>query len=408
MQEVWNRALRACAYLLLALASGMLTLVMVPFTLVAALTIPLGGVGLLLLPRWLRLVAGWADWHRRHGARLLGVDVPDLPRSSDQGVRALFSEPATLRVLLWMPVFALVSILFGLLALMGPGMVVNTVQMLLWWVFPADHPPAQYGFPIDGWGIALSVSAVQLVVGAVVTGWILPPLAKVHARMCVRLLAPSELEEREMLASRVDELQRTRAGVVDAHGAELRRIERDLHDGTQARLVAIAMQLGVAKEAASDPSVATLLEQAHAGTEEAMTELRDVIRGIYPPILADRGLPGALTALAGRTTLPVRLDITEPGKLPVAVETAAYYAVTESVTNAVRHSGAGSVSVRLVKEGDLLKVEITDDGRGGVDETAGSGVQGLRRRVAALDGSVSVHSPEGGPTVIGVELPCGS
>lgn len=405
MRDVWGRGLRACGYLLLALVSGLLTMVLAPFTLAVALTISVGGVGLVLLPRWLRLVARLADWHRARAARLLGVEAPPLSLPSDQAFLTVMRAPATLRLLLWMPLFAVVSTVFGCVALISPGMVVNTLQTLFWWAFPAEHPPMQYGFPVDDWGLALGVSAVQLVVFAAVTLWVLPPLAGLHARMCVRLLSPSE---RELLATRVDELQRTRSGVVDAHGAELRRIERDLHDGTQARLVAIAMQLGVAKEAASDPTVATLLEQAHAGTEEAMTELRDVIRGIYPPILADRGLPGALTALAGRTTLPVRLDVTDPGTLPVAVETAAYYAVTESVTNAVRHSGADVISVRLLREDDLLKVEITDNGRGGADETAGSGIQGLRRRAAALDGSVSVHSPEGGPTVIGVELPCGS
>ncbi|WP_026116554.1 sensor histidine kinase [Nocardiopsis valliformis] len=417
MRDVWGRALRACGYLLLALGAGMLTLLVLPFTLVVALTIPVSGVGLFVFPRWLRLVARWADWNRGRAARLLRVEVPELSLPAEQSVLALLRRPAMLRLLLWTPVFALVSMVFGLLGLLGPGMMLNPAQMLMWWAFPPDLQPMQFGLPIDGWGIALGVAAVQLVAGTVITVWVVPPAARLHARLCVRLLAPSERERREELATRVDELQRTRAGVVDAHGAELRRIERDLHDGTQARLVAIAMQLGVAKEAVADPTVAALLEQAHTGTEEAMSELRDVIRGIYPPILADRGLPGALAALAGRTTLPVRLDVTDPGTLPVAVETAAYYAVTESVTNAVRHSGADSVTVRLSREGmtgaegkqgDLLALTVTDDGRGGVDETAGSGIQGLRRRVAALDGRVSVHSPEGGPTVIGVELPCGS
>ena len=217
-----------------------------------------------------------------------------------------------------------------------------------------------------------------------------------------------EPSEAETLAVQVDELQRTRADVVDTHGAELRRIERDLHDGTQARLVAIAMQLGLAQEGEADPHIAELIERAHRGTEEAMVELRDVIRGIHPPILADRGLPGALTALAGRTTLPVRLDVTDPGELPVAVETAVYYAVTEAVTNAVRHSGATSISICLTREDGTLRAEVFDDGHGGADEEAGSGIQGVRRRVAALDGDVSVVSPAGGPTVIGMVLPCGS
>ncbi|PWV52733.1 sensor histidine kinase [Nocardiopsis sp. L17-MgMaSL7] len=405
MRKVWDRPLRACGRLLAALVFGMLTLVMAPLTLVVALALPFSGVGTFLASRWVRLVTRWADWNRLRAARWLGVDVPDLPRPPDHGFRALVGAPATHRVLLWMPLFSVVSILLGCLALIGPGMLVNTVDSLLWWAYPAGFQPEQLGYPVTGWGVALPTAALQFAVGLAILRWATVPMCDAHARMCVRSLAPSE---QEVLAHRVDELQRTRAGVVDAHGAELRRIERDLHDGTQARLVAIAMQLGVAKEAASDPAVAALLEQAHTGTEEAMTELRDVIRGIYPPILADRGLPGALTALAGRTTLPVRLDVTDPGTLPVAVETAAYYAVTESVTNAVRHSGAETISVRLAREDDLLRVEVSDDGHGGVDESAGSGVRGLRRRAAALDGNVTVHSPAGGPTTLRVELPCGS
>ncbi|GAB3747066.1 sensor histidine kinase [Nocardiopsis nanhaiensis] len=405
MLDVWQRALRTTGYLLLALLSGNLTLVMLPVTLVVALTTAFGGLGLILLPLWLRQVVRWADWHRGRAARLLGVEIPDLPESSERGIAMLWRDPATRRTLLWMPLFTLVSIVFGLLALLGPGMLFNTLLSLLWWVFPEGVHQEPFGVPVDGWGIALGTAAVQLVIGVVIAAAVAPPLATVHARLCVRVLAPSE---KELLAHRVDELQRTRAGVVDAHGAELRRIERDLHDGTQARLVAIAMQLGVAKEAQSDPQVAALLERAHEGTEEAMAELRDVIRGIYPPILADRGLPGALSALAGRTTLPVRLDVAVPGSLPVAVETAAYYAATEAVTNAVRHSGADTVSVRVTREEDRLHLEVSDDGRGGVDENAGSGIQGLRRRTAALDGQVSVDSPTGGPTVIRVELPCES
>ena len=282
---------------------------------------------------------------------------------------------------------------------------VNIVQNLMWWLLPAGKYPQPYGVVIDGWPLALGSSALQLLLAVLLVPTILAPVARVHARTCLRLLEPSEAET---LAVQVDELQRTRADVVDTHGAELRRIERDLHDGTQARLVAIAMQLGLAQEGETDPHIAELIERAHRGTEEAMVELRDVIRGIHPPILADRGLPGALTALAGRTTLPVRLDVTDPGELPVAVETAVYYAVTEAVTNAVRHSGATSISICLTREDGTLRAEVFDDGHGGADEDAGSGIQGVRRRVAALDGDVSVVSPAGGPTVIGMVLPCGS
>ncbi|MBR8740392.1 sensor histidine kinase [Nocardiopsis sp. MG754419] len=404
MRDVWGRALRACGYLLFAGAVGLAGLVLLPLSAVVVLMIAVGGVGLLLLPRWSELVAALADHERRRAARHLGEEVPELPARSSLEWRVMWRDPTVRRVHLWLPVHTVVSVVGGLVAVVLPGMLINTVQALLWWAFPVDMRPMPYEFTIDGWAVALWTVAGQLVVFGLVL-LVLPTLARAHARLCLRLLAPSEAE---LLAARVDELRRTRADVVDTHGAELRRIERDLHDGTQARLVAIAMQLGVAKESVSDPQVAALLERAHEGTEEAMSELREVIRGVYPPILADRGLPGALTALAARTTVPVRLDVADPGELPVAVETAAYYVVTEAVANAVRHGGAENVSVHLSRGDGTLRVRVTDDGRGGVDETAGSGVRGLRRRVAALDGRVSVDSPVGGPTVIGAELPCGS
>lgn len=380
-------------------------MVMLPLTLGVLLTVPVVGVGLWSFPRWVGVLRAWSEVQRRWSARLIGEPVQEAPAPETDGFRQVWSARGNRRVLLWLPAFSGLSLLCGLVGVFVLSLVVNIVQNLLWWSLPPGAYPAPYGIVIDGWPLALGSSAVQLLLAVLLVPVVLAPTARFHARVCLDLLEPSESE---LLTARVDELRRTRANVVDAHGAELRRIERDLHDGTQARLVAIAMQLGVAKEGEADPRIAELIEQAHRGTEEAMAELRDVIRGIHPPILADRGLPGALAALAGRTTLPVHMDVADPGELPVAVETAAYYAVTEAVTNAARHSGATSVSIRLAREDGMLRAEVSDDGHGGVDEAAGSGLQGLRRRVAALDGGVSVVSPPGGPTVIGVELPCGS
>ena len=405
MRERWRTGLRAGGYLIIVLLSGMVSLIMLPLTLVVLLTVPIGGLGLWLFPRWVGTLRDWSGVQRRWSARLLGEPVREVPVPDMDDFRQVWGAKVNRRVMLWLPAFTALSLLCGLMGVFVLSLVMNIVQNLMWWVLPAGTYPEPYGIVIDDWPIALGSSAVQLLLAVLLVPTLLAPTARFHAGVCLHLLEPSEAE---LLAVRVDELQRTRANVVDTHGSELRRIERDLHDGTQARLVAIAMQLGVAKEGESDPRIAELLERAHRGTEEAMAELRDVIRGIYPPILADRGLSGALAALAGRTTLPVRLDVADPGELPVAVETAAYYAVTEAVTNAARHSGATSVSVRLAREGGTLRAEVSDDGRGGVDEDAGSGIQGLRRRVAALDGHVSVVSPAGGPTVIGVELPCGS
>lgn len=405
MRYAWGRAWRACGYLLLAGASGLATLVMMPLGVAVVLLIVVGGVGLLLLPRCLVLSVRWTDLHRRRAARFLGEEVPELPVPAATYLREMWREPSVRRSLRWMPVFTLVSVVLGMLAVFLPGMVLNTVQTLMWWALPVALRPEPYGIAIDGWGIALVTVAGQVLSFVVLALWVVPASARAHARLCLRLSAPTEAE---LLTERVDRLSRTRAEVVDSHGAELRRIERDLHDGTQARLVAIAMQLGVAREAVSDPAVAALLERAHQGAEEAMTELREVIRGVYPPILADRGLVGALTALAARSAVPVRLDLDDPGELPVSVETAAYYVVTEAVSNASRHADAETISVALSRSPGLLRVEVHDDGRGGADENSGSGLPGLRRRVAALDGRVSVHSPTGGPTVIEAELPCAS
>ena len=405
MRERWRTGLRAGWYLVITLLSGMVSLVMLPLTLVVLLTVPIGGLGLWLLPRWLKVLHEWSRVQRRRSARWLGKTVQEVPGPGTDDFRRLWKERAGRRIVLWLPSFSALGLLLGLVGVFPLSLLVNTVQNLMWWLLPAGKYPQPYGVVIDGWPLALGSSALQLLLAVLLVPTILAPVARVHARTCLHLLEPSEAET---LAVQVDELQRTRADVVDTHGAELRRIERDLHDGTQARLVAIAMQLGLAQEGEADPHIAELIERAHRGTEEAMVELRDVIRGIHPPILADRGLPGALTALAGRTTLPVRLDVTDPGELPVAVETAVYYAVTEAVTNAVRHSGATSISICLTREDGTLRAEVFDDGHGGADEDAGSGIQGVRRRVAALDGDVSVVSPAGGPTVIGMVLPCGS
>lgn len=406
MRDVWERARRACGYLLVGLGAGMLSMVMLPFTAAVALTVVVAGLGYFALPQWLGVVRTWADLHHGRAARLLGLPADRGPAPDRSRFANLLKAPSTRRDLVWLVLFPLSSVPAGLVALLTTGLAVSSVLLPFWWALPADQELQAFGVPVTDWGTALTGIAAQLGASAALGGLVLSPLARAHARVNFRLLAPSEAE---LLAGRVDELTRTRADVVDAHGAELRRIERDLHDGTQARLVSIAMQLGVAEEAVQgDPRVVALLRDAHAGTEEAMEELRDVIRGIYPPILADRGLVGALRALAARTTVPTRLDAGELGALPVAAETAAYFVVTEAVTNAVRHGRAGAITVRLSREGGVLRVAVHDDGVGGVDESRGSGVVGIRRRVAALDGTVRVAGPVGGPTEVEVELPCAS
>ncbi|MDX6315991.1 MAG: hypothetical protein QOF44_5455, partial [Streptomyces sp.] len=243
-------------------------------------------------------------------------------------------------------------------------------------------------------------------------------LADFDAAWSTALLKPSP---KARFAERVEELTETRAGVIAAHDAELRRIEQDLHDGTQARLASLSLRIGMAKRAYErDPEGARkLLDDAQDQAEEALTELRHVVRGIHPPILTDRGLAGAVRALAASSALEVTVRVhgLEDGpRAPAAVEAAAYFVVAEALTNAAKHSGAERAEVRLARTLGGLAVSVRDEGRGGAGgttlgeapggEAGGSGLLGMRRRVAALDGTLLLTSPVGGPTVIDVELPC--
>ncbi|NLT53372.1 MAG: sensor histidine kinase, partial [Actinomycetales bacterium] len=237
----------------------------------------------------------------------------------------------------------------------------------------------------------------------VVTPW----LAEVQARTAATLLGPPASHR---LTARVAELTRSRAEALDAHGAELRRIERDLHDGAQARMVSVALLLGVAERRWDDDpaAVPALVRQAREGAEGALVELRALVRGMYPPILADRGLGGAIGALAAAAPVPVTVNVAAVGRLPAAVEAAAYLTVAEALTNIARHSRAGRASVVLRRERGVLVIGVDDDGVGGADESRGTGLLGIRRRIAAFDGRVALNSPPGGPTTLRVELPCAS
>ncbi|WP_235994776.1 sensor histidine kinase [Nonomuraea montanisoli] len=370
-----DRAFSGSAYLLGTLATAVGTVLALP---------------VLLAPTAAR---DWAAWHRRRAGRLLGVPAD--------------GRPGGRRALAWALAHVAVGFPLGLAALLCLGnILVAAVAMPLWWAFPAGERPTLFvEVQVGDWGTALVGGSLQIAVLGAAARWVLPALARLHARLSLALLAPSA---RERLTERVDVLTRSRVGVVDAHGAELRRIERDLHDGTQARLVTIAMQLGMARESlADDPdTVAVLLRQAHETAEEAMVELRTVLQTIYPPILADRGLDGALTALAARSSVPVRIELAELGALPAAVEAVAYYVIAEALTNVTKHAAATRVALRIERADDVLSIEVTDDGRGGADETRGTGISGIRRRVAALDGAVRLDSPPGGPTTLAVRIPC--
>jgi signal transduction histidine kinase len=215
-------------------------------------------------------------------------------------------------------------------------------------------------------------------------------------------------EREAALSARVDQLARTRRGALDVQAAELRRIERDLHDGAQARLVALTIQLGMAEDRIADqPEVAELFRRARAEAGAAIAELRDLARGIAPPVLADRGLEAAVQALAKRAAIPVEVDATVPERPLPVIETAAYFVVAEALTNVAKHARGARARVTVARHGERLVATVSDDGPGGADP-AGGGLTGLRHRVEALDGTLAVTSPPGGGTTIRAELPCAS
>ncbi len=285
-----------------------------------------------------------------------------------------------------------------------------------WFVLLGERPPWVDVFPsraLAGYvGVGGAVEVYLICVWAVTGGgyfWPVWPLLVMAAAggawaAASWLSSPGEDE----LTRRIDTLETTRAGAIDEQESELRRIERDLHDGAQARLVALGMSLGMAEHTlAEDPQRAgELLAEARIGAEEALKELRDLARGIHPPVLSDRGLEAAIGALVSSTPLPVSVSVALAGRLPPVVESTAYFVVAESLANAGKYADAAQVTIVVRQQDDRLELEISDDGRGGADPEGG-GLRGLRRRVEALDGHLDVFSPPGGPTWIHAELPCG-
>ncbi|MFF8687719.1 sensor histidine kinase [Streptomyces sp. NPDC015232] len=275
---------------------------------------------------------------------------------------------------------------------------------LWWWALPPHVVLSPAFFDVRDWPTAL-LTPVAAVPHLALLLSLAPPTALLHARIAAGRPAPGG---RARLAHRLAEVTTSRAEALEAHAAELRRIERALHDSTQNRLVAVRLHLGILERLMeSDPAKAReVITVTQAAAEEALAELRNVVRSIYPPVLADRGLAGAVSALVLRCPLPCELEVAELTRAPAALEVAAYHVVAEALTNAVKHSGATGVRVALGTEGQTLYVTVTDDGRGGADESRGSGLAGIRGRVAAFDGTTEVSSPPGGPTTIRVELPC--
>jgi len=413
LKNLWGlRTWLSLAYVVLGLPFGILTftVTVVGLSLGVGL-IPLFLIGLVVLWVTVLLVRGMAVMERARAALFFDVDLPGRPRelvgegsALRRGWRRLTSRGT------WK------EIAYCLL-LLPVGTVFFSLVVTLWSVALAGVLLPAYGYALPGGEVAswlhwsssaevwtgFAVGVLALLAAPAATRG----LADVELAMVRALLTPSGAE---LLTAKVSSLTESRARVVDAADAERRRIERDLHDGTQQHLVSLAMNLGMAKEKLdSDPEAARqLVADAHQQAKDSITELRNVIRGVYPAVLTDRGLDAALSALAARSPVPVRLQVDLPRRPNPTAEAIAYFVVSESLTNVARHSGARSATVYVEQSGDRLKLAIVDDGRGGAVEVAGSGLTGLRDRVAAVNGRFTLTSPPGGGTTIAVEVPCES
>ncbi|TCN38240.1 signal transduction histidine kinase [Kribbella orskensis] len=370
-------------------------------------------VGIPMLLVFVPCTRWFANCHRTLLASFTGTPIqrpykkPPMPGVL-MWLRTTLSDPATWRDIAWLLVNAVIGFTLTLLsAVLFLASVFYLIYPFLVWV----TPDGVFDEPFGGL-FTLNVATAFLMVPFGLLAFLIwtgagERLLKADAYLAQSLLGPTENAK---LAIRVRELAESRAETVDTQAAELRRIERDLHDGAQARLAALSMNLGMAEEMVNrDPAqAAALLTEARESASTALSELRDLVRGIHPPVLADRGLEGAVKALA--MSLPFKVDVTIdlPGRPPAPVESAAYFAVAEALANVLKHAAATTAWVQLSHEKERLHILVGDDGVGGATVRPGGGLYGIERRLAAFDGTLTVASPTGGPTTVIMELPCES
>ena len=395
------------------------------------------GIGLVLLPPALVVLRKAADGARRRAAQWSGVEIeqpyrpipPEVAEATGlSGVTgrlmAQLSDPQTWRDIAWslldgiigvtIAAFAATMVIYGLY-----GFVLGA----FWPVLTNHGMNDWYGFihvSKSGTLTNLRWATFPLAVAFLAAGaYAAPALLRLHGLWTCVLLGPTPEARQAALTRRVVRLTETRADAVDTPAAELRRIERDLHDGAQARLVAMGMNLGAAETLLDEhPEAArALLVEAREASAKALTELRELVRGIHPPVLADRGLGDAVRALALDSPLRAEVTVDLPGRLEPAVESAAYFAISELLTNVAKHAHAHTVRLDLWYGAGRLRVTCTDDGRGGAGVGGadaapgggrGSGLAGIERRIGTFDGVMAVRSPVGGPTEVTLEIPCAS
>ncbi len=410
---ILRRWWRATRFLAVEGAAGFVSLALLPVGVLLVVFVVIGP-GWLIAPRAVRMLRWWAGLARTRTGRFLGESVsqsyPVIPADPTfTATRRLLTAPSTRRDAWWVLLHALLAPIAGVLAVGLPLAVVNSLLVPAYWSAMPAGEPVSNPFPVTSWWTAAAMPVVAALYAGLAL-WLVPVMARGVAGLTRRLLAPAREAE---LAARVSALTESRAAALDAHAAELRRIERDLHDGAQNRLVGVVMMLGLAERSlTTNPDQALpQLARAQEAAADALANLRTVVHDIYPPILDELGLDGSLSALAGRCAVPCVLDADGLARVPAAVESAAYFVVAEALTNVVKHSGAARVAVTVrtaaAGAGQVLTIEVVDDGGGGARERDGGGLAGIRRRARAFEGTVNLNSPVGGPTTLRVELPCG-
>ncbi len=400
---------RSVAYLLTGVLAGLAALVSL-VTLVAVggvLAIVLVGLPLLAVTALAGLPVATVE---RRRLRLIDRDPAGGPHAepAEPGLWCWFTtrlrEQLTWRELGYALLFAGLlwpaEALVVTVALLFPVSMAAT-PLLMATVGGGEETKVLKQWTVTDWPTAFGVAVLGILLLAA-GAYVLGLTAGARAELTRLLIAPRDAD----LGEKVVELTRSRVRLVDAFEAERRRIERDLHDGAQQRLVALTMTLGLARLDAPPGPLADQLAKAHQEAGKALEELRELIHGIHPKVLADYGLDAAVADAADRSAVPVDVDLDLPGRLPQAVESAAYFVVCEALANVAKHSGATRAAVSGGHDDGRLVLKVRDDGRGGADADRGSGLTGLADRVSVLDGRLSLSSPPGGPTLLSVEIPC--
>jgi signal transduction histidine kinase len=352
----------------------------------------------------------FTTWQLARLRLFLGIVIPAAPQPHRAGtrLRRLWAQTrvaGTWRRLGYHALSVIVetagfSLVFGIW-IAGVGL--GTIGLWVW-----AEPP---GGGLLGYSVHSAARLVFLTLAGLAALFAAPWVARLVVRLQVSLAAGMlSIGRKEKLTRQVASLARSRTEVIDAADTERRRIERDLHDGAQQRLVSLALNLGMTRTMLTDvpEPVRAAVEQAHDEAKQALSELRDFVRGLHPAVLDDLGLDAALSGIAARCAVPVRLLVQLPRRPPGAVETVAYFVVSEALANVAKHARATQVDVVVEQLSAVLRIIVSDNGRGGADESLGSGLRGLGQRVRSLDGSMIVNSPPGGPTLLVVELPCAS